>query len=41
MGSDNFNALFKVYVENNWQGMDCYNAFIKGFGAQFDSFNSN
>ena len=41
MGPDNFNALFKVYVENNWQGMDCYNSFIKGFGAQFDSFNTN
>ena len=41
MGPDNFNALFKVYVENNWQGMDCYNSFIKGFGAEFDSFNSN
>ena len=41
MGRDYFNALFKTYVENNWQGMDCYNAFIKGFGSSFDSFNTD
>ena len=41
MATKDFNALFKIYVENNWVGMDCYNAFIKGFGAQFDKFDSS
>ena len=40
MSTKDFNALFRVYVENNWVGMDCYNAFIKGFGAKFDKFGS-
>ena len=40
MSTKDFNALFRVYVENNWVGMDCYNAFIKGFGAKFDKFES-
>jgi len=38
MGISDFNALFRVYAERGWKGMDCYNSFIKGFGEQFDKF---
>ena len=41
MSTADFNLLFKIFVENNWVGMECYNAFIKGFGAQFDKFESS
>ena len=40
MGRTDFNALFRVYAERGWKGMDCYNSFIKGFGEQFDKFEA-
>lgn len=38
MNNNSFLTLFKTYAMANWKGMDCYNAFIKGFGSNFDKF---